>query len=364
MKDKYFIFSVDWFATILGIILGIVGGGFSSFLTDQDSVLLTTGVGILVALCTHMIVSSWRIRAKLEKADNYKIRENLFHAIDKIIHDVDNSDKAMREKQLRKWEYYLTVINEHIGSAFEFQPDIAPITTLHKVDGTISVTAKAPHEWLNPTYNFFLVKHYLVSLKHQVNSRIGHKTVEFSSSREAGTFIGFTSRKKKIVEELSRLGDEGQPNLKEYLEREKICVRFFFLSSEEIQKNRPILETLIAGHELFGCYLYIVIGDPLSRVAQNTLADIGYNRDENNNKIDLMITPLNGKISVIHKYEERLRTSELISDHELGNAQAYIKAIGEHVYANYENAEKVFDHVKRGFTVNNQYPHTFIENHE
>ena len=411
----YFLFYVNTFEVIVSLILG----GLFGLLTYSNwgDLALTFIIGALVIMVTAIIVNippNYKMKKLLNKTNvtyeyfinailrvaeekdkiekekrmrdlSYYLRiatnacmgktlpnenaKNIFNLIDAILRVAEEKDEIEKEKKIRDLSYYIELATDSCtGKALLFEPNSAAINMLHEVNGTISITAAMPREWLNPTFNFFLIKNYISSIKHQVNSHGKNKTMKFSENRNVPPFVNFGNRKKKIVEDLSKLNIENPSELKDYLLKEKICIRFYILSIEEIQNNKPILETLVAGHELFGCYLYIIIDGPrfqgIFQDLKKFLSVIGYDFEGNDNKTDLMIAQRDGGIDVVYRKEDTLQQNEIKDPGNQSLIQKCIKKIGQYVSINYDDSQYVFNCSTKfplGFIVNNQYPHVYVE---
>ena len=198
MSKKYLIISVDWREILISLVIGC-GVGFLTKRLSSPDLFATITIGFLSSIIIYIIINSLHFFSKMKKASQHEINKNLSLAIDKILHDVEEKDKETREKTLDYSSHHLKLINGELQrSSLEFQPDIDPVNILHKVNGTISITEKIPREWLDPTYNFFLIKSYISSLRHRVNSHTGSRTMEFLKNREEQVFTDFKNRKKEI----------------------------------------------------------------------------------------------------------------------------------------------------------------------
>lgn len=174
------------------------------------------------------------------------------------------------------------------GNRLIFNPNNVSIQQLHGIKGSISVTMADPSEWLNPTYGFFLLNHYISTLLNRIGSCDLQK-LKLSNSRQNRQFRDFLNQQNRFlrIEEVSSLPDimKGKH------------VRFYVLKKEVIEKHKGILEALVAGHELFGIYLFIVdydiisVGGEIKRLALKIVEQIVPNADESMlSKLDFMLS--------------------------------------------------------------------------
>lgn len=359
---KYHIFKIDPSEIMFGIILGILFGVLSAVMTytNKSSLILSIVISFITTVISSILsIIIFSIRKNNKKITNLpnNMNDEIFKLINTILYYSEATDKELKDKKMHDI-YYLKAINALTGKTLEFDPDDASLNALHKVAGTISITAAAPREWLNPTYNFFLINNYISSLKHRVNLHKGKKIMKFTKDREEPIFKSFINRKKEIIKTLSELNVDNPSALKDYLSKEKISIRFYFLSHDEIQSNKSILEALVAGHELFGCYLYIVNERAFPQVLKDFLAGIGYDLSENDNRTDLMIAQRDNTIDVIFKSGNNLIPKELSPVNQI-LAQRYVKNVGQYVYTNYNDDQYYPSNFN--FKPNEQYPHAYIE---
>jgi len=367
MSIKYLIISVDWREIVVSLALGFLSGWLTTTfnLYFWPSLIIN---GVFCSIAAYTIINGGKF-LKRNKKDEYEVYRNLSDVITTVLLAVankPNEDANTRKKRLYDLSNYLKMINE-LESLIEFQPNNVAINMLHNVNGTISITEKAPREWLNPTYNFFLIKHYISSLRNEVNSRNEKIKLEFSANRGVTTYTNYEKRKKQILEDLSKLDTNDHNALNEYLTKHNICVRFFFLSLDEVTRNRSVLETLIAGHELFGCYLYIIIDDTANILFKDDIKKvfdiIKYEINENENKTDIMIAArLNERLlHIVHRKNNELQSDDVSDASEIIIIQKYIKKIGKYLYEKYDDRNSVFNYSARGFTYNSTYQHIYVD---
>lgn len=300
----------------------------------------------------------------------FGLGKELFALIKNILYDLDNKDEKEKDKKLSETSYFLKTNNSRTGAALIFAPDNQSINNLHEVKGMISVTQANPSEWLNPTYNFFLVNNYVASLTQTIEKNAPVSSIKLSTNREEKHFKYFENDKKQILQLLSKLTTESNALIK-FLKERKLFIRFYILSEEEIANNRSIIETLIAGHDLFGCYLYFInlkvfddllTGDIDKNRFMNFIKSVDYNLDENYGKIDLAVTLMNDNLNVIYRKQDVLVSREL-EPMNSSEFLSFIAKICQVLTDNYDRPTHLFNNYFKthDYTMNNQYCHLFIE---
>lgn len=233
-----------------------------------------------------VILKSWSFAKNLKKVPS--LGDDLRRTIDSVFELVNNSDLALQlsngsDKKSEKKEFAERAKKKqqesnHLafclrlaarGNRLIFDPHNTAIQQLHEIKGSISVTMADPSEWLNPTYSLFLLNHYISTLLNRIRSqshRFGKLTL--LKNRQNPKFRDFLYNqnqflKKRNVSSLSSIMEGNH-------------VRFYILDREVIEKHKGILETLIAGHELFGIYLFIVDSKIMDQLSVASL-DLAYN---------------------------------------------------------------------------------------
>lgn len=236
------------------------------------SFIITAGIPVLVQwwtgnlddlwylwLILSFAISTWiffitgfiEFRNKLSK---HKVLQTDYHsAFSKIINAIDNNN----DLEIQKYSEHLNAIVNMHENLVEFKPDSATFEALHTMKGALSITDAHPLEWLNPTYNFFLISHY-VSVIHQSFGRIsndGCEKITFEIvNRDSDDVKSFFSEGVDLLKELSEIKNTQQ--LQEIIDGNHL--RFYILDKETIKKNSGVINLLIAGHEMFGIHLYII----------------------------------------------------------------------------------------------------------
>lgn len=379
--DKYYIFKVNPIKDILwGMLIGFpVSFGFALFkLYDSSKGLINSlqeakiGLYILIYILGFFIgfvikvIVFNGVHSKIFKADFNGIGRNFFTLIKNLLLDLERPEE--NKDKLKETSYFLKVNNARTGGMLQFAPDNESINLLHKVIGMLSITQAEPSEWLNPTYNFFLINNYIASLAQSISIKSPVKAIKFSINRQEDNFKNFENEKKQVLKKLSELGETN--SILKFLSDNKIFIRFYIVKKEEIENNKSIIETLIAGHDLFGCYLYFVNANVLDNLLdtinkerlQTFIKSVNYNLNENNNKIDLAVASVDSKLNVIYRSKDKLHSNQLDATNS-EELKSFIVKLCNLLYSNYEQETHLFNNffVKEHFIMNNEYCHIYIE---
>ena len=299
----------------------------------------------------------------------YGIGNDFFTLLKHLLQDLGSVKERSRELKLKETSYFLKINNARTGHMLQFSPDNDSINMLHQVEGMISITQADPSEWLNPTYNFFLVNNYLASIIQSVKRNLPVGAISFSASREDASFIAFETEKKDILLKLSKL--DVSTNIISFLKEKNIFIRFYILKEEDIENNRSIIETLIAGHDLFGCYLYFINSKVIDEFLKadidkerlmNFIKSVNYELKENSNKIDLAVALVESSLKVIYRKQDELISKKL----DIMNSaefQSFIVKICGLLHSNYDQQTHLLNSsfINKGFTLNNQFCHITID---
>ena len=369
-KDHYFVVRFNLvqdilFSLLFSVLAAIIYLFLFEHTFDYLSFLLSLLIKfVLVFLFKIIIYNNIKPNIKIKNGE-FEIGETFKELIENLLSDLDIKDKNERIKKVRETSYFLKTNNSRTGKTFQFDPDNTAIDQLHKVQGLISVTEANPSEWLNPTYNFFLVNNYLASISQSILKNAPVESIAFSENRSEKCFVDFKNNKKKILEDLSGLDMVNSDNLMKYLRSNKIFVRFYILEASEIENNKSIIETLIAGHDLFGCYIYfinkkiydLINQDDMQRF-RNFISSIGYNLEENKKKIDLAVAFNDNALEVIYRKQDDL-TVKLLDARNSNEFQCFITTLSNLLYHNYDNDNYLFDvyFSKNNYMMNESYCH-------
>lgn len=369
-KSKYFVAEIKiWRAAILSLLASIVfaiiswslRGGFSG------GVFLDAFSGfILPFVLVTFFLDIWPLHQKIVNGD-YGIGIAFFDFVENLVYDLSNKKEEERKKNILETIYYLQTCNSRTGKTLQFNPDNPAIIQLHKTKGLIAITEARPSEWLNPTYNFYLVTNYVASVSQSIIKNAPVQSMLFSENRSHHVFARFEEDKKNILKKLSELGRGKQYNIMNFLEEHKIFIRFYVLRDEEVEGNKSIIESLIAGHDLFGCYLYFINNKIYEMLNEYDLSKfnlflnkIGYSRNENKEKIDLAVACNENSLEVMYRKNDNLDIRR-IDDENLLEFQSFIVALSSMLYSNYENEHFLYNayFTKKSFTMNRDYCHIY-----
>jgi len=359
---KYYIFHLNWIATAISLPLGIGVGimfHYQQWLTTLGSFV----AGLLSAIVTDILCTCLINNNKINKLDS-EIPKEFFKFLSHILSISEETDEKQKEKKIKDQKYYLKKNNLRTSRTLVFDPDYDSIDLLHKTNGTISITSASPLNWTNPTYNFFLINNYISALKHTINACTTIKQIQFSTDRDTKEFRAFLIRKKTILSDIAALPINQGNELLQYLTQHKESIRFCLLSKDDMSYCKSDLENLLAGHELFGCFLYLVNEEqiPDSQTMKTFLAKIHYDFTANDHKTDFMLAEDNNQMTVIHK-KERLLVKSLLGNSDMLQLTGYLKSLCTHILANYDNKDVLFNcdsHDNSNFTKNEKYTLAFM----
>lgn len=378
--EKYFVFKVNilkdliW-AIIIGFIISIVISIFKLYDVKKGLTESIKNINIIIYLITYLfsffigfllkVIFFNCVNTKIGKA-KFGIGKGFFDLLRNLLKDLERPTE--NDSKLKETSYFLKINNARTGRMLKFNPDNDSINLLHQVDGMISITQAEPSEWLNPTYNFFLVNNYIASIAQSIKKYSPVSKIIFSSNRNEIHFIEFEKKKKDILFQLSQLNFG--TNIVQFLNDNRIFVRFYIMKEEDIENNRSIIETLIAGHDLFGCYLYFinskVINDLLKNDVDkdrfmNFIKSVNYNLTENNDKIDLAVALVQKDLKVIYRKQDELvsKTLDTMNSAEL---QSFIVKLCDLLYSNYERETHLLNKSfsDKGYVLNNEFCHIYF----
>ena len=234
---------------VLGTVLPILIQWAVGSLDDSWYIWLIFSFSI--ATWVFLISGYCQFNRKLSKQKNLKNDYSL--AISKIIDAIDSKN----EIDIQKYSEHLNAIINMQENLVDFKPDSEAYESLHNMKGALSITDAHPLEWLNPTYNFFLISHYVSAIHHsfEMVSSSGSDAVAFNIvDRDASETNQFFENGLELLNKLSNVNNMQQ--LQNVINGNHL--RFYILDKETIKKNSGVIELLIAGHEMFGIHLYVV----------------------------------------------------------------------------------------------------------
>jgi hypothetical protein len=372
-KKRYLVYEINLINDILigviiiGFILAIV---LNLVFIPQDNIKGMLNWRSIIILCISCYIGFTLskilinpIHKKIKSSNVNGIGENYFQLTEDLIHDMEHQDKNLNEIS-----YFLKVITARTGQMLNFSPDNDSVNMLHQVEGMISITEAVPSEWLNPTYNFFLINNYIASLKQSIIKNKPIKAIAFSPNREDADFKSFEDSKKNILKEISELEDS--KSILDFLKEKNIFVRFYILEQEELDNNKSIIETLIAGHDLFGCYLYFInknvtsnlIGQQYKERFNTFRTSINYNLNDNKNRNDLAIALANTNLKTIYRKGNDLVSRTLTVDNS-SELKSYLKELCKLLHNNYDQETHLFNSYfnKQNYIMNDEYCYIKIE---
>ena len=248
---------VDKTTICLSIVSFIVGTGMPiliqwAVLQSLDKLwFLWVILGFAISTWIFLISGRMQFNKKLSKYKGLKNEYSM--AISKIVDAIDGSN----DKEIQKYSEHLNAIINMQENLVDFKPDSDTFEALHNMRGALSITDAHPLEWLNPTYNFFLISHYVSVIHHSFeaisNSHSDAITFDIVDRHASETEVffknGFT-----LLNKLSEISNTQQ--LQNVIDGNHL--RFYILDKDIIKKNSGVIELLIAGHEMFGIHLYII----------------------------------------------------------------------------------------------------------
>jgi hypothetical protein len=300
----------------------------------------------------------------------YSFSKEFFKLLDNALTDSKSTIKKTANQRLLETTYFLKASNARAGKGLEFIPDNPSIDNLHKIDGLIALTQAKPSEWLNPTYNFYLINDYITNFYRCFDNYPNPKTIKLTEDRSHKIFENFCKQKKEILKEISELTETN--TLNKFLKQKKYSIRFYFTTKEEINQNKSIIETLIAGHDLFGCLLYFVnlkninFKDEKSndnRYFTHFRENIGYDLKDNNDRIDLAVVSLN-ELNAIFRKEDDL-VQKIMEDVDIMNFQRYIVKLCRKLHGEYDDEDYLLNKYifeSDEFVLNKNFCHLYVSN--
>jgi hypothetical protein len=380
-KDTYLIYKLNpgkdiWGAAIIGLPISYVIALYKLYTPttglaiafDASNIVLYVFsyiIGFIIGLVIKVIIFNG-VHSKIYETDFNGIGQNFFNLIKNLLLDLErpkeNADK------LKETSYFLKVNNARTGHMLQFEPDNKAVNLLHQVEGMISVTQAEPSEWLNPTYNFFLINNYIASIAKSISLNYPVSALKFASNRVDQKFIEFKANRKQILKQISELTPDG--SLIKFLKEKRIFVRFYILSESDIENNKSIIETLIAGHDLFGCYLYFINDDFYSSEFKRTseytafksfIQSIKYSLEEED-KVDLAMAQSNEEMNAIYRKENEL-IAKGVPYANLILFETFLIKLASSLFSHYNEKRYLFDEyfVEKNFIKNDQYCHLFPE---
>ncbi len=309
-----------------------------------------------------------RHQIDIEKIENGKFRRELFKIIDSAIKSNEQENNMIDKlNALREKIHYLQYANQQIGESLVFEPDSESIDMLQETNGIISITEADPIKWQNPTYNFFLINNLLTSLTNKINKISSFESVNYANSENELFKDSFLNNKTVHLNNIKNL--DSVDELLRFFEENPNTFRFYWLSEEEFNLNKNIIELLIAYHNLFGSYLFFINPEYFALYEENdkqsrlkTVMNYhNYDYSSNNSKIDLAFG-INNDIHMVFNKNNALKKETLIEDEKL-NLLHFLKQLATQILDKKDDQKCILYHTKfpDEFTYNSRYCHTYIK---
>lgn len=288
MNNKYFMLRfqrIDLIWVIIGITITLCDP-LLSFIIKKEILTGTIWIimGIVIAVIPF-IYSNIKYNLALNKIDNGNFSNEIKKIIENTYFDYTNNQVNKRdaiESHIKSTVFQLKFLSYFTKDSLEFQPDSDANELLQTSASIISFTEANPIEWLNPTYNYFLIENLITSLVNKFNTKKG-KGLDFSPDRSCEEFKKYKEFKKKLLETFSN-EDFDEKKLKDFLITNPTTVRFYILTKSVFEENRRILELLIYAHELFGIYLYIIDKDKFKENLRSRYSELTSLLQQNGNE--------------------------------------------------------------------------------
>lgn len=142
------------------------------------------------------------------------------------------------------------IISSYLENIVSFNPDDQTINTLFSQERIIAITNANPIHWNDKSFSFYLLNNFINQLSWRYPFITKSSKIEFNPSRSQ------TDIEREDIKILSEIAKGYFDNV--------TTARFYFLSEDDIVNNQDIISYLIAGHELFGCNLFLIKSDKLS----------------------------------------------------------------------------------------------------
>lgn len=240
-KKKYYYFSFDSFgwlivgvaATVGGLVLGWPTNGVNWIWLSSIILFL---LGIAAIIIPPVVTNGKEINNAYPNG-----------LLGEAISDAIEASKQTQDKKwyTRKYEHFLREITQADKlNPIDLNIDDPKFDNLFTLKGALSITNAPIFAWKDPEYSWFLIANYTATLNKRY--RQGSSVFELKN-RSDNEFEEFIERGKNVLQQIKDGTFDYETN-----------VRFYILSKEEIKENKAMIEQMIAGHELFGIYLFII----------------------------------------------------------------------------------------------------------
>ena len=239
IKRKYQIFVIDWW-----FFIGLIGGFIIGLIIDNGDItiksLFTTIIGAVLVPYVQVFVFAFKINKYSRQT-----QRNYYSVLNRMV-DLCYENKT---EEFEKTTGYLSFLGDKVLGNKSFNPNDTAIKSLYNMESLISFTNAHPLEWLHPTFDFYLLNNYILSLHHENKKSPKEPTV--CEDRTCNKYTAYKQQQQDILMKLSTKNYAGM----------NFSNRFYFLSLNDIKQNDALISNLISGHELCGCNLFLVDTD-------------------------------------------------------------------------------------------------------
>lgn len=318
----------------IGIIIGIVLSVLGFFLDARnalggdsiDIIGLVVGVlAVAVTLFINAYSNSKNIAKAFGKTDNGKglLDEAVSACLDAANGYDENNKRPNTESKIRKDKYkgYLQEIIEAdriYPIELKFDSSQSP-DDLFTVSSTMSITQAPILAWKAPEYQWFLLNHYVSTLLRRLkkgNITIYNRYKTLNSTEFSSAFNKFSGHTIEVLKSVKEKGYSPGDS-----------VRFYLIDRKKILEFKDMLMQFVAGHELFGVYVFFIddsILNPSSGQANlkekmillkqglyhaKCGEDIDPNIDTSKDVLDLMI--VEESCDLVYKYSKEGKLTKL-----------------------------------------------------
>ena len=250
----------------IGFIIGAVLTGLGFFLDARGALvggdtLDTIGLSVgIVAFAVTLCINAYSNRKNLTKAfgvtDKGKglLDEAVSACLDAANRYDENDKICITESKIRKDKYkgYLQeIIEADRIYPIELKFDsTASADDLFKVSSTMSITEAPILAWKAPEYQWFLLNHYVSTLLRRLKN--GNITIydRYASPHSTEFSSAFKTFSEHTIEVLKSVKEKG------YSPGDS--VRFYLIDRKKILEFKDMLMQFVAGHELFGVYVFFI----------------------------------------------------------------------------------------------------------
>ena len=221
---------------------------------------------IAIGLLTTLVYYTCKCLRILNRDKDFK--RQLKTSIDKVIREAESMDSSHRNKNM----FYLTeIINNQIKIGI-FRPDLFLIDEVGECKSILSVTESPIALWLDPTYLFFLT----CQVANNITKPVPLYSISYCKPvkklyKSRSDISVFFDEGKKIREGWCAFNPESTDTIKALSQNlDSRDVRIYFMTRDEIKKNKGLVEWFVSTHDLAGIHLFIIDRNVLTRDAIET----------------------------------------------------------------------------------------------